>query len=312
MLAYVMRRCGQSAMVLLGVTVVVFGMEHLLPGGPVRAILGYHANPASIAAFKAQYGLNRSVPAQYIAWLGQLLQGNLGYSYKQGESVTALIGQALPNTLILVGASMLLAIAVGVPVGVFQASRRNRVDDYAVSTVALVLYSMPTFLLGVLLIVVFSIAIPILPSLGPSSQAPILDQIPNLVLPVMTLTFVNVALFSRYARSSTIEALLAEYVRTARAKGASPRRVLVRHAARNSLLPVVTLLGLNLPAVVGGAVIVESIFNYPGMGLLFWKAATNEDFPVMLGVSVVVGAGVVVGSLLADILYAVIDPRIRY
>lgn len=312
MLAYVVRRCLQSLVVLLGVTILVFGMEHLLPGGPVRAILGFHANPASIAAFKSQYGLNRPVPEQYVDWLGQLLQGNLGYSYKQGESVVALVGQALPNTLILVGVSLLLAVAIGVPVGVVQASRRNRVDDYAVSTIALVLYSMPSFLLAVLLIVVFSIAIPVLPSLGPSSQAPLLAQLPNLVLPIATLTLVNVALFSRYARSSTIDALLAEYVRTAKAKGASPRRVLVRHAARNSLLPVITLLGLNLPAVVGGAVIVESIFNYPGMGLLFWKAATNEDFPVMLGVSVVVGAGVVLGSLLADILYAVIDPRIRY
>lgn len=312
MLAYILRRCGQSVLVLLGVTILVFGMEHLLPGGPVRAILGFHANPASVVSFKRQYGLDRPLPAQYLSWLGQLIHGNLGYSYKQGESVRALVAQALPNTLILVGVSMLLAIAIGVPVGVFQASRRNCPDDYAVSAVALVLYSMPSFLLGVLLIVVFSIALPVFPALGPDTQEPLLSQIPNLVLPIMTLTLVNVALFSRYARSSTIEALLAEYVRTAKAKGAAPRRVLVRHAARNALLPVVTLLGLNLPAVVGGAVIVESIFNYPGMGLLFWKAATNEDFPVMLGVSVVVGVGVILGSLVADIMYAVIDPRIRY
>lgn len=312
MAAYVMRRCLHAALVLLGVTVLVFGLEKALPGGPVRAVLGLHANAAAVAAFKAQYGLNHSIPYQYGQWLIQLLHGNLGYSYKQGESVTSLIAHALPNTLVLVGISLLLAVAIGVPVGVIQAAGRNRAGDYAVSVVTLVLYSMPSFLLAVLLILVFAVTLPLLPSLGPNSQEPLFAQIPNLVLPVMTLTLVNVALFSRYARSSTIEALLADYVRTAKAKGASPRRVLIRHAARNSLLSVVTLLGLNVPAVIGGAVIVESIFNYPGMGLLFWQAASNDDFPVMLGVTVVVGVGVVLGSLLADIVYAALDPRIRY
>lgn len=307
-----MRRCGQAVVVLLGVTLLVFIMEHLLPGGPARAVLGLHATPEAISAFKAQYGLNDPVPLQYVAWLGQLVHGNLGFSYKQGESVDALIGQSLPNTLILVGASLLLAVTVGVPVGVFQASRRNRLDDYAVSTVALILYSTPSFLLAIVLIMVLAIAVPVLPSLGPNSASPIWTQVPNLVLPVMTLTLVNLALFSRYARSSTVQALLEDYVRTAKAKGLGGRAVLIRHAARNSLMPVITMVGLNLPAVVGGAVIVESVFNYPGMGLLFWKAATGEDFPVMLGVSVVVGVGVVAGSLVADLLYAVADPRVRY
>jgi peptide/nickel transport system permease protein len=196
--------------------------------------------------------------------------------------------------------------------GLVQALRRNSAADYVLTGFAFIFYSMPSFFLGLVLIIVFSDVLPILPSTGPTATASLASQIPNLVLPVATLTLVTVALFSRYMRSASLDNLAEDYVRTAKAKGASIFRVLFRHVLPNSLLPVITLVGLSLPGILSGALIVESLFNYPGMGLLFWNAAQTEDFPVMLGTTLVVGLGVVLGSLLADFLYGVADPRVRY
>jgi peptide/nickel transport system permease protein len=312
MTAYLIRRALHAVIVLFGVSLIVFVLLHLLPGGPARASLGVRANPASIKLFNAQYGLNQPLPVQYVVWISQVLRGNLGFSYKLNQSVDSLLVENIPRTLVLTGSATIIAIGIAVPIGLLQAVRRNSVVDYVLTGFAFIFYSMPSFFLGLVLIIVFSDDIPILPSTGPVATASLTSQIPNLVLPVATLTLITVALFSRYMRSAALDNLAEDYVRTAKAKGARSFRILFRHVLPNALLPIITLVGLSLPGILGGALIVESLFNYPGMGLLFWNAAQTEDFPVMLGTSLVVGLGVVLGSLLADILYGVADPRVRY
>ncbi len=312
MTAYLTRRALQALIVLFFVSLIVFLLLHLLPGGPARASLGVRANPASIKAFNDEYGLNQPLPIQYVVWISQVLRGNLGFSYKLNQSVDSLLAENIPRTLVLTGSATVIAIGIAVPLGLIQAVRRNSAVDYAVTGFAFIFYSMPSFFLGLVLIIVFSDVFPIFPSTGPTATASLLTQLPNLVLPVATLTLITVALFSRYMRSASLDNLAEDYVRTARAKGGSTLRVLFRHVLRNALLPVITLVGLSLPGILSGALIVESLFNYPGMGLLFWNAAQTEDFPVMLGTSLVVGLGVVLGSLLADVLYGIVDPRVRY
>ncbi len=312
MTSYIIRRSLQAVVVAMGVTVIVFILLHVLPGGPARAVLGPRADPERIAAFDAEFGLNKPLPIQFGVWLSQVLRGNLGYSYKLNQSVDALLAENLPRTIALVGMSTLLALIIGVPLGVYQALRRSRADDFVLSVLAFVFYSTPAFFLGLILILAFSVALPILPPSGPSGTQALWSQLPNMVLPVLTLALGIVALFSRYMRSSMIDTLLCDYLTTARAKGVRPSSIVAKHAVRNALLPIITLLGLALPGIIGGALITEAIFNYPGMGYLFWQAAQTEDFPVLTGVTLVVGVSVVVGSLLADVLYAVVDPRVRY
>jgi peptide/nickel transport system permease protein len=311
MKAFLIRRVLQAIVVLFGVSIVVFILLHLLPGGPARAVLGIRANKVQIHAFDLRYGLLNPVPVQYVDWVNQLIHGNLGFSYKQNQTVDSLLGENIPRTLVLVGVATLLALIVAIPLGVYQAVRRNKPEDYVLTGMSFLFYSMPSFFLGIILIILLSDTLPWLPSTGPTAISPLWDQIPNLVLPVLTLTLVTVALFSRYMRSSVLENLVQDYVRTATSKGVGPRAILFRHVLRNALLPIVTLIGLSLPGILSGALIVESLFNYPGMGLLFWNAAVTDDFPTMLGTTMVVGVAVVVGSLLADVLYAALDPRVR-
>jgi peptide/nickel transport system permease protein len=312
MTAYLIRRTLHAVIVLIGVSLIVFLLLHVLPGGPARASLGLRANPTSIRQFNAQYGLDRPLPIQYVVWISQVLRGDLGFSYKLNQSVDSLLVENIPRTLVLTGSATVIALGIAVPLGVLQAARRNSAADYVLTGLALVFYSMPSFFLGLVLIIVFSDVLPILPATGPTATASLVSQIPNLVLPVATLALITVALFSRYMRSAALENLAEDYVRTVKAKGASIFRVLFQHVLPNALLPIITLVGLSLPGILGGALIVESLFNYPGMGLLFWNAAQTEDFPVMLGTSLVVGVGVVLGSLLADIFYGIADPRVRY
>jgi peptide/nickel transport system permease protein len=312
MTAYLIRRTLHAVIVLIGVSLIVFLLLHVLPGGPARASLGLRANPTSIRQFNAQYGLDRPLPIQYVVWISQVLRGDLGFSFKLNQSVDSLLVENIPRTLVLTGSATVIALGIAVPLGVLQAARRNSAADYVLTGLALVFYSMPSFFLGLVLIIVFSDVLPILPATGPTATASLVSQIPNLVLPVATLALITVALFSRYMRSAALENLAEDYVRTVKAKGASIFRVLFQHVLPNALLPIITLVGLSLPGILGGALIVESLFNYPGMGLLFWNAAQTEDFPVMLGTSLVVGVGVVLGSLLADIFYGIADPRVRY
>jgi peptide/nickel transport system permease protein len=311
---YILKRFGQSVVVLLLVTVIMFIMFHLLPGNPARAELGVKAQPAAVAAFDKLQGLNRPIWYQFWIYLDHLFHGNLGFSYIQNASVALLFDQRFPKTILLLTLATIVAVLIAVPLGIFQAVRRNRVDDYMLTGASFVLYSFPTFWLGIILIEIFSISLHILPPTAPSgdSVTAILSDWQGLILPVMTLALVSIASYSRYMRSSMIDSLAQDYIRTAKAKGLSQRAILFRHALRNSLIPMATLIGLSIPAVFSGAVITESVFNYPGVGLLFVQSATSEDFSVLLGLTLVAAIGVIIGNLVADIGYAVLDPRIRY
>jgi peptide/nickel transport system permease protein len=311
---FLLRRAAQSLAVLVVVTVIVFSILHFLPGSPARALLGAHATAGAIRAFDQANGYDRSLPVQYWLYIDHLLHGDLGFSYHFDQSVGSLLALDLPKTALLVGVSYALALVIAIPVGLAQALRRNHLLDHAFTTLSFVGYSMPTFWLGILLVIAFSIQLRLLPSEGPqgASVGAVIHEPRALVLPVATLTIVTVAQFSRFMRSSAIDNLLQDYIRTARATGASRRQVVTRHLLRNSLLPIVTLVGLSLPAVISGAIVVEAIFNYPGMGWLFWTAAGAKDYPVLMGFTVVVGAATVIGNLLADVAYAFLDPRIRY
>lgn len=313
MIAYIIRRIVQSIIVVLGVTIIVFVIVHLLPGGP-RALLGPRVSPAVIHAFIVANGYNHPIYIQYIDYLGNLLQGKLGYSYTYNEPVLTLLARNLPKSALLVGLAYAFALVIAIPLGMLQALRRNKPSDYVLTGGSFIGYSMPVFWLGLILIEIFAVQLHLFPPEGPqgATVGAVISQPSALVLPVATLAIVTVALFSRYMRSAAIENLVQDYIRTARAKGASQFRIVFRHLARNSLIPIITLIGLSLPVMLSGAVVTESVFNYPGMGLLFWTSATTHDFPVMLGFTVVVAIATVVGSLIADIMYAVADPRVRY
>jgi peptide/nickel transport system permease protein len=311
---YILRRIGQAVIVLLGVTILVFILQHLLPGSIARAIIGPRASAAQIAAFNREYGLDRPLPVQYFSFLNQVIHGNLGYSFKQNMSVDAIVLHDLPNDVILVGTSLVLALLIAIPLGIMQAVRRNQLTDYAATGISFLLYSMPSYLLGLLLISVFAVNLRILPAEAPQEPTitGVLSDPAGLVLPIATLTLVTCALFSRYMRSSAIENLAQDYIRTVRAKGLGQMAVLSRHLLRNSLIPVVTLVGLSLPSILTFGLIVEQLFNFPGIGLAYYNAAVNGDYPVVFGVTVLVALATVLGNLFADVAYAVLDPRVRY
>ena len=314
MVGFLIRRTGQAIFVLFLVTVATLAMVHLFPGGPVRALLGVRATPFQIAYYNHLYGFDQPFYIQYIKWVGQLLHGNLGFSNHLNQSVTSLIGQCLPRTIVLVLLGTIVSLLFGIPLGVYQAVRRNSVSDYVLTGVSFLGYSTPTFFLGILMVDWFSVDVHIFPPFAPqgTTVTAILGDPRALVLPVFTYAFLLYALWSRYMRSSVLDNLVQDYVRTARAKGASERRVIWGHVFRNSLVSIVTLLGLSIPSLVGGAILIEVVFNYPGMGLAFYQAALNVDYEVLLGFTVLACVATIAGNLAADIGYAVLDPRVRY
>lgn len=314
MAGYLLRRLAQAVIVVLGVTAVTFILEHLIPGSLARAILGTRASAAEVAAFNRANGLDHPLIEQYLVFLGRLARGDLGYSYRLNQSVDSLVLHQLPNDIVLVGTALALALAIAIPLGIAAAVNRNRAVDHAATSAAFALYSMPSYWLAILLIAGLSIAVHALPPEAPqaASVGGLLADPRALVLPVLTLTLVNVALFSRYMRSSAIATLAEDYVRVARAKGLPTRLVLRRHVLRNSLISVTTLIGLSFPAVLTSGLVVEYVFNVPGVGLTYYTAAVNADYPVELGITVLVGIVTVLGNLLADVAYALLDPRVRY
>jgi peptide/nickel transport system permease protein len=312
---YLIRRVVQAIIVVFGVVLLTFLLTKIMPGGYARAALGQRATPAAIAHFNHVNQYDRSIFRQFWNYVwGIIRYGNLGDSLYYNQSVTSLIENALPNTLVLVGLSTIFALIVAVPLGILQVVRRNTPVDYTLTGASFVGYAMPAFLLGELLILWFAIDIPIFSFQAPQSDSiwGILSDPSGWILPVITLSAITIAGFSRYMRSSMMETLTEDYIRTARAKGASQNRVMYRHALRNALIPIITLLGLTLPAIVGGAVITETVFNYRGMGLLTTTAATHNDVPLLIGTTFVAAVATVLGNLLADLLYVVADPRVRY
>ncbi|MFI6070588.1 ABC transporter permease [Actinoplanes sp. NPDC051343] len=313
MVRYLITRLGQALIVVVLVTVIAFLILHLLPGGVARATLGKDATLDQLAAFNHANGYDKPWFQQYVLYLGRLLHGNFGYSYQLNQSVLEAITQRLPKTMVLSLFSTVLAIVVAIPLGVIQAVRRNRIADYTITSLSLLAYATPIFFMGLMMIILFSQKWPILPPEAPQgfTVSDVLAAPAGLVLPVVTLAIVTVATYSRYVRSSMVDNLNENYVRTARSKGLPEWRVVLVHTLRNGLFPIIGLLGMYLPALFSGALVVESLFNFPGMGQLFWQAALKRDYPILLGVTLIISIATVVGSLIADLLYAAADPRVR-
>ena len=314
MIGYLIRRIAQAILVLFIVTVVTLALVHLFPGGPIRAILGPRATVAQVAYYNRLYGFDQPFYVQYIKWVDQILHGNLGFSIKLNQSVASLIGQDLPKTIVLVALGTIVSLLFGIPLGMYQAVKRYTTGDYILTGVSFLGYATPTFFVGLLLVEWFAVDTHVFPPFGPQSSSwlGVLSQPRALVLPVVAYAFVLYALWSRFMRSSVMDNLVQDYVRTARAKGAGERRILWGHIFRNSLISIVTLLGLSLPTLVAGAIFIEVVFNYPGMGLAFYNAALNVDYEVLLGFTVLATVATILGNLLADIGYAILDPRVRY
>jgi peptide/nickel transport system permease protein len=312
-ITYLIRRALQAVVALVIVSLLVFAFLWLLPGGPRQAMLSGIGSPARLAALRRDYGIGQPAVAAYLSWAAQVLHGNLGYSYLQNTSVGSLLAASLPRTLVLTGLATVLAAAVAIPAGLLQAARRGSPADLVLRGLSYLGYGMPSFLLGSILILVFAVRLRLLGAEGPQATGlgGTVTDWRDLTLPVVTLAVLTTAIFARYVRAAAADSLGADYVRTARAAGAGRGGVLRRHVLRNSLIPVITLAGLSLPRILGGAVVVESLFNIQGMGWQLWQAAQRHDFPVLLGFILVVGAGAVLGSLLADVGYLLADPRVR-
>jgi peptide/nickel transport system permease protein len=311
--SYILRRIAESIGLILIITLLTFLLISSAPGGP-SILLDPNMSPEDTARFRAIYGFDRPVHEQYLRWLGQVVQGNLGHSLSIGRPVAELIASALPATLLLSGLALLVAVCVAVPFGIIAAVKRDSWIDRTLTTASFFGLSLPTFWYGLLLILFFAVFLRWLPAGGMQSpgQSGIVDLMLHLVLPVLTLSSSIMAELVRYTRSTMLGVLKQDYVRTARAKGLHETTVIVRHAFRTALIPVVTLLGMLIPRLVGGAAVTESVFSWPGMGRLAVSAAFNQDFPTIMGITLVISVVVVVSNLIVDLLYVRLDPRVSY
>jgi peptide/nickel transport system permease protein len=313
MITYLVRRLVTSLVVVIGVSIFIFVLLHAAYPSPARAVLGLRANGAAVAAWNKANGYDDPIFVQYLHYVNNLIHGNLGYSYVENQSVLALIQERAARSIYLSGISLVLAIVIALPLGIFQAVKRNTIGDNVATSAAFILYSMPSFFLGLILIQVFALSFPIFSFEASQSNSiwAIIGDWNAMTLPIATLTFVTVASFSRYMRSSSMEVLAQDYIKVARAKGLPERLVLSRHLVRNASLPMVTLIGISLPLLLAGNLITESLFNYPGLGLLFFTSLQKVDYPVMLAYTLAGAVLVVVGNLIADLALTVADPRIR-
>lgn len=311
MTRYVLHRLLALVPVAIGVTLVVFSLLHLT-GDPVRLLFGLTVPEEIVQQRREELGFDRPVAVQYMRWLGRAVRGDLGMSITTGDRVVAMIRPRIGATLELTVLALLVTLAVSLPAGVVSAVRRNTAVDNLSRVAALFWVSMPTFWLGLLFIMIFGVWLGVLPISGRAGDIWTLEGLRSRVLPVLTLGLPPAALFTRLTRSSMLETIGEEYIRTARSKGLAERVVVVRHALRNALIPILTLVGLRLPWLFGGAVITETVFAWPGMGRLLVDAVMKRDYPVVQGVVVVMALLVVASSLLVDLLYAAVDPRIHY
>lgn len=314
-----MRRLLISVPVLIGITAIAFAALSLAPGDPITSRIDpgllARMDPAQIEAQRHELGLDQPVPVRYLRWLAGVSHGELGYSVATRRSITDELALRLPATLQLMGAALIIGLVVGLPFGILSGAKQYSRLDYGLTAFSMALISAPTFFVGLAGIYVFGVYLHVLPTADIATfGAPfsILDRLRHLLLPASILGFANAAPLMRYTRAGMLEVLRREYMTTARAKGLLPSVVLIRHALRNALLPIITVVGLLLPELVAGAVVTEQIFAWPGMGTLAVRAASDRDPASLMGVVLVVGVGVLLSNLLADITYAVADPRIRY
>jgi len=316
MTAYILRRLAAMVPLLLGITVVLFGVIQAAPGGPEGALLssGRLVDPAVLEAYRERLGVDRPVPVQYARWLAGAVQGDLGVSFSTARPVSEMIVERLPATLVLMGSSFLLAAVLALAVGVLSALRQYSAWDHLATGLSFLGIAMPVFWLALILQIVFGVWLGWLPvagtqTVGASSLA---DRLAHLVLPAVVLSFRYVAGWSRYLRSSLLEALRADYVRTARAKGLPERTVVATHALRNALVPVVSVMALDLAGLFSGAVITETVFAWPGIGRMFVQAMFSRDYPLLMGILLLGSVMVVLFNLVADVVYGLLDPRVRY
>jgi peptide/nickel transport system permease protein len=308
---YILRRGGVSVVTLFIATVVVFLGVRALPGDPTVALTAETSNPEVEATLRAEYGLDKPVPVQYAAWMGHALQGDLGTSPKTGLPVSQTIAERLPITLELTVLALLVALAIGVPIGILAAVRRGSFADYVAGTTALAGLSIPHFWLGILFILAFAVNLEWLPASGFVPLTDPLGNLAHMVMPATVLGITLAAVVMRQMRSAMLESLGADYVRTARAKGMSESRVVGMHALRNSLITVVTVVALQLGTLISGAVITEQIFIVPGIGKLTIDSVFSRDYPTLQGIVLITATGYILANLLADIGYSLLNPRIR-
>jgi len=304
MLKYLARRIFQSIGILLGVTVITFMLSFLIPADPVRMIAGRSATPATVERIRHELGLDQPLPVQYGRYLVNLAQGDMGRSYVQKSEVTELIASRLPATLLLMAGAIFFELLLGMPAGIFAASRRGRTADKAVMVLSFVGVSAPQFVVGLILLYVFAYSLALFPLSG-------YGTLWHLVLPALTLGFTGGGWYSRMTRSSMVEVLRQDYIRTARAKGASEGRVVLIHGLRNAILPIIAMIGLDIGIFMQGAVVVEAVYGWPGIGQLAWQAIQRIDIPIIMGVTLVAAVAIVLGNLLADIATSLFDPRVR-
>ena len=318
MTGYVVRRLLGAVPLLLFISLVTYAMMALAPGGPVGVLgpRGGNLSPEAVAAIKAAYGLDKPWFIQYFFWLKELvLHGSLGTSFVDHRPVIEKVWEKLPVTAEMAGLALLLTLLIALPIGIYAGAHRGSLVDNVSSVVGFVFYGVPIFWLSIVLIDIFAVQLRWFPSSGLSSlgaEGDPFDRLHHLALPVLAIALTSFVAWMRYQRSAMIDAMGSPYIRTARSKGLSERDVLFKHAFRNALLPIITLLGLSLPALVGGAYFVEYIFSIPGIGYLTFSSIFSRDYPTIMAVTMLTAVLIVVGNLVADIAYAIVDPRIRY
>lgn len=319
---YLIRRILQALLTLVAISGILFALISALPGGMMTA---YEENPdftpEDLARLRAKYGLDDPAPLQYARWLSNLLRGDWGKSFVSQRPAIQEITDRLPNTLVLMGAMLFVTLMIAVPLGIWSALKQYSLFDHITTTIAFAGQSLPVFWFGLLLIIIFSVTLkggdgrPLFPGSGMATLGEpfsLVDRIRHLILPVTMLAFVSAAGYMRYMRSSMLDVIHQDYIRTARAKGQKERIVMIKHALRNALIPLVTLIGLDLPALFGGALFTETIFAWPGIARLYFTSALKADYPVVMAVLLIYSALIIASSLLVDIVYTFLDPRIRF
>lgn len=305
MIRFLAGRLLQSLFILLGVTIITYGLLFLIPADPVRMIAGRSATPETVESIRAQLGLDQPIPVQYLRYLGALLQGDMGRSYVQKAEVNELIASRLPATIELMLAAIVFELMIGLPAGIFAATRRNRPADKIVMVFSFMGVSAPQFVVGLLLIYVFAHKFGLFPLGGYGSLS-------HVVLPALTLGVTIAGWYSRMSRSSMVDVLQQDYIRTARAKGVAESGVVLVHGLRNAILPIIAMIGIDIGLYMQGVVVVEAVFGWPGIGQLAWLAIQRVDIPIIMGVTLVAAVGIVLGNLFADIATSLIDPRVRH
>jgi peptide/nickel transport system permease protein len=304
MLLYLAKRLGQAVFILIGITAVTYVLVYLVPADPVRQIAGRSATPETVESIRRQLGLDLPLWQQYLRYLGSLAHGDLGRSYIQKTEVSALILARLPATLLLLAGAIAVELMIGLSAGIFAATRRGRASDRVVMVLSFAAVSAPQFVVGILLLYVFAVQLGWFPIGGYGTFA-------HLVLPAVTLGILGGGWYARMTRASMIDVLRQDYIQTARAKGAGGARIVLVHALRNAALPVIAMIGLDIGIFMSGAVVVESVFGWPGIGQLAWQAIQRVDIPIIIGVTLVAAIAIVLGNLLADLAAPFIDPRIK-